>query len=117
MVCHQPCNQCRWGPALCKFVHKEKGYSGGSAPSDTWPLRWPGLPPCTPSVVVTLDSNNISQAVSAQLILVLSPGLISESLSSDTFPAHTGRLVFQVATKTICTVFLLLWLLHSPLRL
>ena len=77
--------------------------------NDTWPLRWPGLPPCTPSVVVTLDSNTISQAVSAQLILVLSPGPISESLSSNTFLAHTGRLVFQVATMTICTVFLLLW--------
>ena len=84
--------------------------------NDTWPLWWPGLPPCTPSVVVTLDSNTISQAVSAQPILVLSPGLISESLSSNNFPAHTGRLVFQVATKTICTVFLLFWLLHSPLR-
>lgn len=81
VVCNQPWNHCRLCPVLCEFVHKEKGYSGGSRPpnNDAWPLRWPGLPPCTPSVVVTLDSSTISQAVSAQPILVLSPGLISEA--------------------------------------
>ena len=61
--------------------------------------------------------HTISQAVSAQPVLVLSPGLMSESLSSNTLPAHTSRPVFQVATMTIYAVFLLLWRLHSPLRL
>ena len=61
-----PLNLCRRCPAFCEHMDMDKGYNGRSRPTlhitphpnnGTWPVRQPGLSPCTPSVAIIPDSS------------------------------------------------------------